>query len=85
MRANAPLIAEGRRRLVARVLAEARPQAHGAVEYRLARATVRKWVGRFARGGGVGRPVQPAAPHRSPTRAWWRGAGNGSSRPVDRR
>jgi len=35
---NAPLTAEGRRRLVARVLEAGRPQAHVAAESRLARA-----------------------------------------------
>jgi len=38
---DAPLTAEGRRRLVARVLDQGRPQAHVAAEAGVARATVR--------------------------------------------
>jgi len=66
--ANAPLTAEGRRRLVARVLDEGRPQAHVAAESRLARATVRKWVGRFLEGGEAALADRSSRPHRSPTR-----------------
>jgi len=66
--ANAPLTAEGRRRLVARVLDEGRPQAHVAAESRLARATVRKWVTRFRAGGETALADRSSRPHRSPTR-----------------
>jgi len=66
--ANAPLTAEGRRRLVARVLDEGRPLAHVAAESRLARATVRKWVGRFRAEGGAALADRSSRPHRSPTR-----------------
>jgi len=66
--ANAPLTAEGRRRLVARVLEQGRPQAHVATESRLARATVRKWVGRFLAGGAQALADRSSRPHRSPTR-----------------
>jgi len=68
MHANAPLSAEGRRRLVARVLDQGRPQAHVAAESRLARATVRKWVGRFLEGGETALADRSSRPHRSPTR-----------------
>ncbi len=68
MHANAPLTAEGRRRLVACVLDEGRPQAHVAAESRLARATVRKWVGRFRAGGEQALADRSSRPHRSPTR-----------------
>jgi len=64
--ANAPLTAEGRRRLVARVLEEGRPQAHVAAESRLARATVRKWVSRFRAGGEAALADRSSRPHRSP-------------------
>ena len=68
MHANAPLTAEGRRRLVARVLQEGRPQAHVAAEAGVARASVRKWVHRF-RVGGVGALTDRSSrPHRSPFR-----------------
>jgi len=66
--ANAPLTAEGRRRLVARVLDEGRPQAHVAAESHLARATVRKWVTRFLGGGEQALSDRSSRPHRSPTR-----------------
>jgi len=66
--ANAPLTAEGRRRLVARVLDEGRPLAHVAAESRLARATVRKWVGRFRAEGGAALADRSSRPHHSPTR-----------------
>jgi len=65
--ANAPLTAEGRRRLVARVLEDGRPQAHVAAESRLARATVRKWVGRFRAGGEAALADRSSRPHRSPS------------------
>jgi len=65
--ANAPLTAEGRRRLVARVLDEGRPQAHVAAESHLARATVRKWVSRFLAGGETALADRSSRPHRSPT------------------
>jgi len=68
MHANAPVTAEGRRRLVARVLDEGRPQAHVAAESRLARATVRKWVGRFCAGGEAALADRSSRPRRSPTR-----------------
>jgi len=68
MHVNAPLTAEGRRRLVARVLEEGRPQAHVAAESRLARATVRKWVTRFLAGGEQALADRSSRPHRSPTR-----------------
>jgi transposase InsO family protein len=64
--ANAPLTAEGRRRLVARVLEEGRPQAHVAAESRLARATVRKWVTRFLAGGEAALADRSTRPHGSP-------------------
>jgi len=66
--ANAPLTAEGRRRLVARVLEEGRPQSHVAAESRLARATVRKWVSRFRVGGDAALADRSSRPHRCPTR-----------------
>jgi len=61
------LTAEGRRRLVARVLDEGRPQAHVAAESRLARATVNTWVGRF-RAGETALADRSSRPHRSPPR-----------------
>jgi len=64
---NAPLTAEGRRRLVARVLDEGRPQAHVAAESHLARATVRKWVSRFRVGGDAALVDRSSRPHRCPT------------------
>jgi len=64
---NVPLTAEGRRRLVSRVLQEGRPQAHVAAESRLARATVRKWVTRFRAGGEGALADRSSRPHRSPT------------------
>jgi len=65
---KAPLTAEGRRRLVARVLDEGRPQAHVAAESPLARATVRKWVTRFRADGEQALADRSSRPHRSPTR-----------------
>jgi len=65
--ANAPLTAEGRRRLVARVLQEGRPQAHVAAESHLARATVRKWVSRFRAGGDAALTDRSSRPLRCPS------------------
>ena len=67
MHRNAPLTVEGRRRLVARVLDDGRPQAHVAAESHLARATVRKWVTRFLAGGEAALADRSSRPHRSPT------------------
>jgi len=64
--ANALLTAEGRRRLVARVLEEGRPQAHVAAESHLARATVRKWVSRFVAGGEAALTHRSSRPLRCP-------------------
>jgi len=64
---NAPLTAEGRRRLVARVLEEGRPQSHVAAESHLARATVRKWVSRFRVGGDAALVDRSSRPHRCST------------------
>lgn len=87
MHANAPLTAEGRRRLVARVLDEGRPQAHVAAEAGIARATVRKWVARFLAGGRRRWSTGPAAritARPGPRARWWTGsrrcAASGSSR-----
>ena len=67
MHRNAPLSFEGRRRLVARVIEDGRPQAHVAAESHLARATVRKWVTRFLAGGEAALADRSSRPHRSPT------------------
>ena len=67
MHRNAPLTAEGRRRLVARVVEEGRPQAHVAAEAGIARATVRKWVARFLADGQAALVDRSSRPHRSPT------------------
>ncbi len=67
MHANAPLTAEGRRRLVARVLEHGRPQAHVAAESHLSRATVRKWVSRFLAGGEAALADRSSRPLRSPS------------------
>jgi len=64
---NAPLTAEGRRRLVARVLDDDRPQAHVAAESHLARATVRKWVTRFLTDGEAALADRSSRPRRCPT------------------
>jgi len=64
---NAPLTAEGRRRLVARVLDDGRPQAHVAAESHLARATVRKWVTRFLTDGEAALTDRSSRPRRCPT------------------
>ena len=66
MHANAPLTAEGRRRLIARVVQEGRPQAHVAAESHLARATVRKWVTRFLAGGEAALADRSSRPRRCP-------------------
>ena len=67
MHRNAPLTPEGRRRLVLRVLADGRPQAHVAAESRIARATVAKWVHRYAAAGETALVDRSSRPHHCPT------------------
>jgi transposase InsO family protein len=62
---NAPLSAEGRRRLVARC--QARPIAHVAAEMGISRACASKWVNRFRRFGELGLLDRSSAPRRQPT------------------
>jgi transposase InsO family protein len=62
---NAPLSAEGRRRLVARCAD--RPIAHVAAEMGISRACASKWVNRFRRFGELGLEDRSSAPRRQPT------------------
>ena len=67
---NAPLSAEGRRRLIERC--RTRPIAHVAAEMGISRACASKWVNRWRRYGEAGLLDRTSAPHRSPsaTSAW---------------
>lgn len=62
--ANAPLTAEGRRRLVERF--RTRPIAHVAAERGLSRATASKWVNRYRQFGDLGLLDRSSTPLRQP-------------------
>ena len=51
---NAPLTVVGRQWAVAQVADVGRPIAHVAAEFRIARTTLSKWVGRFREHGELG-------------------------------
>jgi transposase len=57
---NAPLTAQGRRRLVERC--RTRPIAHVAAEMGISRACASKWVNRWRRHGVLGLLDQPVPP-----------------------
>jgi len=65
--ADALLTVEGRRRLVARVLRDGRPQAHVAAEAGVARTTLRTWVSRFRVGGEAALVDRSSRPYCCPT------------------
>ncbi|OBJ30757.1 IS481 family transposase [Mycolicibacter heraklionensis] len=67
---NAPLSAEGRRRLIERC--RTRPIAHVAAEMGISRACASKWVNRWRQYGEAGLRDRTSTPHRSPsaTPAW---------------
>ncbi|ADI07016.1 integrase family protein [Streptomyces bingchenggensis BCW-1] len=62
---NAPLSAEGRRRLIARC--QTRPIAHVAAEMGISRACASKWVKRWRRHGEAGLQDRASTPRNSPT------------------
>lgn len=62
---NAPLSAEGRRRLIARC--QTRPIAHVAAEMGISRACASKWVNRWRRHGEAGLQNRSSTPRHSPT------------------
>ncbi|WP_345559520.1 IS481 family transposase [Streptomonospora halophila] len=64
---NAPLSAEGRRRLVERC--QGRPISHVAAEMGISRACASKWVNRYRRYGATGLYERSSVPHRSPRAA----------------
>lgn len=63
--ANAPLSAEGRRRLVERC--KTRPIAHVAAEMGISRTCASKWVNRYRQYGELGLHDRSSTPHRQPT------------------
>nr|WP_236041548.1 leucine zipper domain-containing protein [Streptomyces sp. Y2F8-2] len=63
--ANAPLSAEGRRRLIERCMIG--PIAHVAAERGISRATASKWVNRHRRYGELGLIVRGWTPHHQPS------------------
>ncbi|WP_343875592.1 helix-turn-helix domain-containing protein, partial [Brachybacterium alimentarium] len=65
---NAPLTVVGRQRAVAQVVDSGRPIAHVAAEFRIARTTLSKWVGRFREHGEAGLEDHSSAPANRPTR-----------------
>lgn len=67
---NAPLVVEGRHRLIERC--RTRPIAHVAAEMGISRACASKRVNRWRRHGDPGLLDRPSAPHHSPraTPAW---------------
>ncbi|MGP5036852.1 helix-turn-helix domain-containing protein, partial [Brachybacterium alimentarium] len=65
---NAPLTVVGRQRAVAQVVDVGRPIAHVAAEFRIARTTLSKWVGRFREHGEAGLEDHSSAPANRPTR-----------------
>lgn len=67
-RRNAPLTVVGRQRAVAQVVDAGRPIAHVAAEFRIARTTLSKWVGRFREHGELGLQDHSSAPANRPTR-----------------
>lgn len=62
---NAPLSAEGRRRLVERC--RTRPIAHVAAEMGISRACASKWLNRYRRYGDIGLLDRSSTPRRQPT------------------
>ncbi|MGP5268716.1 IS481 family transposase [Brachybacterium alimentarium] len=65
---NAPLTVVGRQRAVAQVVDSGRPIAHVAAEFRIARTTLSKWVGRFREHGEAGLEDHSSAPANRPAR-----------------
>ncbi|MFK0133263.1 IS481 family transposase [Streptomyces rubiginosohelvolus] len=63
--ANAPLSAEGRRRLIERC--QTRPIAHVAAEMGISRACASKWVNRYRQHGELGLLDRSSTPRRQPT------------------
>ena len=61
---NAPLSAEGRRRLVQRC--QHRPIAHVAAEMGISRQCASKWVARYRQFGELGLVDRPSTPHHQP-------------------
>ena len=61
---NAPLSAEGRRRLVQRC--QHRPIAHVAAEMGISRQCASKWVARYRQFGELGLTDRPSTPHHQP-------------------
>ena len=63
--ANAPLSAEGRRRLIERC--KTRPIAHVAAEMGISRACASKWVNRWRKHGDIGLLDRSSTPHHQPS------------------